>query len=547
MTSVFRPGYLDALGFDRHPFPQTPDAAAYYSTRALEESLAETLHCIEAHKGFVLVTGEVGTGKSTFSRRLLNKLDESSHAISLVFNTFLQGAALLEEINTDFGLEVEAGAGINEGLRQLNNHLLAQRQAGRTSVVVIDDAQNLSLESLELLRLLSNLETNQEKLVQIVLVGQPELLDKLALPDIRQLTSRIVLHCRLNALSRVETVNYVRFRLSAAGNARAVELGRGVFKYLHRVSGGNPRRIHLIMDRCLYGVVARNRRVVDMRLIRAAAGEILSNVGTRMVPPIAAPRRGPGLVWGLVLILTAGVIWQFGRLIPVAELWRAAANSIPLSTQAIASVPEQTTVSPSGKHELPIKISVGPVQSAHQAPKPVATSQVPVALTPWQECLRHHELGGAEPFIRQVLHGSSSLADQDSQVLATRWHLHVVVLGQPLPAEQIGSDVLCQRMTDGRQILLWQPNGPVPAVRYGAKGDAVARAQEDLTRLGLYSGTLDGKAGLKTLRAIQAFQTDIGVTATGYMDTETAYRLEQAVAALPPAPTKQQDAESAAS
>jgi general secretion pathway protein A len=263
--------YLGQLGLTRSPFPPTPDAEGYFHTPALERELAEAAHCLLARKGFVLMTGEVGMGKSTFLRRLLDAVEREGAIASVVFNTFLQGPELLAAILRDFG--IEAGADAAGNISRLNSFLVRRWQDNTTCVVVIDDAQNLSLESLELLRLLSSLESGQEKLLQIVLAGQPELDEQLGRHEIRQLTSRIVKHIRMQPLDAGESERYVEFRLAVAGASGRIRLTPAAHATLYRRSQGNPRRIHLIMDRCLYGIVARGTAQVDAGLVRMAAAE----------------------------------------------------------------------------------------------------------------------------------------------------------------------------------------------------------------------------------------------------------------------------------
>lgn len=266
--------HLRTLGLERAPFPPTPDAAAWFQTTQLEGALVEAAHCLRTRAGFVLLTGEVGTGKSTFLRRLMHQLEGDGMATSMVFNTFLQGADLLAAVLRDFGLK--AGGSPAADIETLNRFLVRRWQDQVTCVLVIDDAQNLTLESLELLRLLTNLESGQEKLLQIVLSGQPELRRNLDEPSIRQLTSRICKHVHLDAMDAAEVGRYVDFRLAAAGNPEpGIRLAADAVAALHRASGGNARRLHLVMDRCLYGLYGRapGDRTVDARLVRAAAAE----------------------------------------------------------------------------------------------------------------------------------------------------------------------------------------------------------------------------------------------------------------------------------
>ena len=299
-------GHLQVLGLARAPFPPTPDAAAWFQTRRLEGELFEAAHCLRTRAGFVLVTGEVGTGKTTFLRRLLHELDGDSVVTSMVFNTFLQGHDLLVAVLRDFGLTPRGNPAAD--IETLNRFLVQRWQSGATCVLVIDDAQNLTIESLELLRLLTNLETGQEKLLQIVLSGQPELRDALDQPRLRQLTSRICKHVRLEPMDAAGVADYVAFRLAAAGNPEhGVRLHADAAPALHRATAGNARRVHLVMDRCLYGLygLAPDQRVVDARLVRKAAAEAGALPARRMrrVPLAAAACLAAALALSPLLLL----------------------------------------------------------------------------------------------------------------------------------------------------------------------------------------------------------------------------------------------------
>lgn len=295
---------LQALGLQRAPFPSAPDAESYFLDDARERDLAEALHCLLARKGFVLVTGEVGRGKTTFLRRLVTLAQDEGAAVSLVFNTFLQGPELLAAVLRDFGLRPAGNAA--DDIDRLNRFLVRKWQEGVTCALVVDDAQNLTPDSLELVRLLSNLESGREKLLQIVLAGQPELEATLARHGMRQLASRVIKHMRLEDLSRGDTARYVAFRLRRAGDEGAIALTPAALAALYRRSRGNPRRIHLIMDRCLYGLVARGTRRIDRALVVQAAAEAGFS---------ARPRRWrlTAAVAALVTTAAAAVGLQGGR------------------------------------------------------------------------------------------------------------------------------------------------------------------------------------------------------------------------------------------
>lgn len=260
------------LGLSRNPFPPTPDAGSYFFTPRLEEDFAEIAHCIEARKGFVLLTGEVGLGKSTLVRRLLDTLECKDCHSALILNTFLQDGALLSAIQSDFGLP--PADSVEQGLARLTEFLIARHQAGAVSLLVIDDAQNLNVESLELVRLLCNLETGQEKLLQILLVGQPELEQTLARTELRQLKSRIVKHARLTGLHRDEVTRYFDFRVNAAGAEGRLSIEPAAAESLHRATQGNLRQIHLVLDRCLYGLASARASMVSVALVRRALADL---------------------------------------------------------------------------------------------------------------------------------------------------------------------------------------------------------------------------------------------------------------------------------
>lgn len=327
--------HLQTLGLERSPFPPTPDAAAYYATAALDSELVEAAHALRTRAGFVLLTGEVGTGKSTFLRRLLAQLEDDGMVVSLVLNTFLQGDDLLAAVLRDFGLKPHGNAASD--IETLNRFLINRWQAGCSCVLIIDDAQNLSLASLELVRLLTSLETGQEKLLQIVLSGQPELRDNLDHPQIRQLTSRICKHVRLEPMDAARTRDYVAFRLAAAGAGERITLLQDAARTLHRCSGGNPRRIHLIMDRCLYGLYAQPQRArrIDAALVRRAAAQAGALPARRV--------RRPAPLMLAATVASAACLGIAGLLLGSTESRAGgAAVSPPVSTLATAQSTDTT-------------------------------------------------------------------------------------------------------------------------------------------------------------------------------------------------------------
>ncbi|OSM04315.1 AAA family ATPase [Magnetofaba australis] len=289
-----REAYLDFLGLERNPFPVAPDAETFFLPARIDALITETLHSIYTRKGFMVITGEVGLGKTTISQRILRVMDHNKVETALVFNTYFQGSELIEEINKDFGLP-KAEGGLPAQMAALNTFLMERYRQGKTCAIIIDDAQNLSLESLEMVRMISNLETNAEKLVQILLVGQPELHEKLNAHEIRQLKSRIVLHAKVRPFDSDELKQYIHFRLNAAGSRGAVTIADNAFKAIEQRTGGNPRQINNLMDRCLYGLFAYNSTKLTRKLVLEVADEVGLSEEASATPGGSGKKRS--LVW----------------------------------------------------------------------------------------------------------------------------------------------------------------------------------------------------------------------------------------------------------
>jgi len=288
--------YQSYFQLAQEPFSIAPDPRFLYLSTAHREALAHLMYGF-SHGGFVLITGEVGTGKTTLLRNLLKQTPPDLD-VAFVLNPRLTVRELLETLCDELGVRYDKNATqtVKQFIDALNRHLLKTHQAGRSTVVIIDEAQNLSPAVLEQVRLLTNLETDDKKLLRMILVGQPELAELLARQELRQLAQRITARYHLGGLSREDTYAYVAHRLSRAGGHPNI-FSQAALRRLYRISGGIPRIINVVADRALLGAYVENRRRVTARNVSRAAREVLGG-SPSLVPWIAA---------GVVSVFVVGI------------------------------------------------------------------------------------------------------------------------------------------------------------------------------------------------------------------------------------------------
>jgi general secretion pathway protein A len=339
--------YTSYFGLSEAPFAITPDPGYLYMSARHQEALAHLLFGISEGGGFVQLTGEIGTGKTTLCRYLVKQLPPHVD-VALILNPRVTAGELLAAVCDELRIACDRAATTPKGfVDALYRYLLDAHGRGRKTVLVIDEAQNLAPEVLEQIRLLTNLETEKDKLLQIILIGQPELADVLASPQLRQLAQRITARYHLDPLSERETVGYVRHRLRIAGQKEQL-FERGAIREVYRLSGGVPRLINVICDRALLGAWSRGEASVAPPVVRQAASEVL---GRRVRHPQAIAVAG--IVLAGVLLTVAGVAWRLGS----ERLWGL--------------------VGLGGEPAAPVRSEAGGTSPPPAAPAPVAARPAP--------------------------------------------------------------------------------------------------------------------------------------------------------------------------
>jgi len=372
--------YTSFFGLTEKPFAITPDPRYLYLSERHAEALAHLLYGINESGGFIQLTGEVGTGKTTVVRTLLSRLPQHAD-VAVIMNPRVTPVEFLLTICEELGIAIAPADrdSVKQMVDALNRRLLEAHSEGRRVIVIVDEAQNLSADVLEQVRLLTNLETPTQKLLQIILIGQPELRELLGRNELRQLAQRITGRYHLSPLAADETKAYVRHRLRVAGVTTDI-FSAAALHEVHRLSAGIPRVINVCCDRALLGAFTRESRHINAALVRSAAGEVY---GRRFAPAWIGWFAGSAAVIAIGVLLFGGLrYWAWH----VPEETRATTaelpGSVPMSAAASSAAPPNTVADPAAVPgsapavgSVPAVHSVPPVASAAAAgPAPVAVS-----------------------------------------------------------------------------------------------------------------------------------------------------------------------------
>ena len=522
--------YTHYFSLKQAPFSIAPDPRYLYMSERHREALAHLLYGIGSGGGFVLLTGEIGAGKTTVCRCFIEQIPDDCK-LAYIFNPKLTVEELLLSVCDEFRIELPAAgpgaASVKRYVDAINGYLLASHAQGKNNVLIIDEAQNLSADVLEQLRLLTNLETSERKLLQIILIGQPELRAMLARPELEQLAQRVIARYHLGSLSETETGSYVAHRLAVAGAGAATPFPRALTAQIFRLTGGVPRRINLLCDRALLGAYAEGSSEVTRAILRRAGGEVFGD------QPGARARRKPMIAGALLAgaVISAAAAWQVlplpykAALAPAAARPVAAIKPAPAASVAAAAAPV-VAVAPAPAYA-----------SASEALRELASlwGQPLAAGEPCQAALKlnlHCHQGKGGLYALRLLDRPAILALHDGDRLG-----YAVLTG--LDDNQaslrfngkrytMGVAALAARF-DGEYSTFWTaPRGFREEVAAGEKGADVDWIAARLAQLnGIAAPALDQPLDARMQTLLRQFQSRQNLKADGVTGPRTYMRLSQ--------------------
>jgi general secretion pathway protein A len=530
--------YCEFYGFREKPFNITPNPRFIFLSKNHREAFAHLLYGIDNHSGFIKLTGEVGTGKTTVLRTLFEQLDERGHRTALIFNPCLTAQELMRSINREFGISWE-GLNMSELLDALNRFLLLENSSGRTVVLVIDEAQNLEPQVLEQIRLISNLETKTDKLIQIILVGQPELGQLLSRSELRQLSQRITVSYHLTPMDFEDTKAYIEHRLEVAGDWRAAVLSAPALKQVFRYSGGVPRLINIICDRALlFGYLAESKGISG-RMVKDAIKEIRkedrSTTGFPLQKAVGWGLASVATLAVIVLVMaTTGRLSLFNSALPVAAVTVQAAgkNSLRLDRE-LGGIPEQESAITAFNTVL--KRWDAPPVTGLPAVKSFWDLEEPAR----QRGLKLTRVSGSLGLLVRMNY--PAILEFTLPGIAGKRYLALTgveqgkfLIAPALAGRNSLSSAELESFWSGSAYLPWKNFHNIPPmVVPGTKGTEAARLQQLLQDARFYKGGVTGILDRETVAAVREFQTAHGIATDGKAGALTLLLLYRAGGKFP--------------
>ena len=556
--------YNSFFGFKENPFSLTPDPNYLYLSQYHKEAFDHLLYGINERKGFIVVTGGIGTGKTTLCRALLGSLDSSTKT-ALIFNAYISDMEFWSTINQEFGIETAVAAQSKKDyIDALNQFLLETFSQDGNAILLIDEAQNLSHTVLEQIRMLSNLETEKEKLIQIVLVGQSELREFLATPSLRQLDERIMVRYDLKPLDKKDVQGYIEHRLVVAGGKGNLRFTRGAFEAIYANSRGNPRRINGICDRALLIAYYKDEFTVSKSMVQKAIGDIHGNATLESKPMAWLKKRTTSLsmlVLLLLITIAALGVWNVRKEISGLISGKQEGAVVKTETALFRPIPAKSEAPP-----LPAKSKVPPVPAESETPSVPAKPEMKAAslfLDEEDSLAGLFRLFDAKEFqkdhdVNEIHLGLFSFYTEPEHYIMFRKPFRVQVAnpelaeshgqGDPLPSpcylliREVTADGAVAVDAEGKErpitsdfiLTHWgkEVSWMYPYVNYDVafaqwmSGPDIIKLQQALNELG-YSVSPTGFFASLTFEQVTRFQDDFGLVANGIVGTRTKGLLYQ--------------------
>jgi general secretion pathway protein A len=523
--------YLDFHGFREKPFNLTPDPRFVFLSKTHKEAFAHLLYGINNRTGFIALTGEVGSGKTTVLRALLNQLDADHHRTALIFNPSLSPAELLQAVNREFGIQTNP-SDQSSSLDALNLFLLQQNAEGRTVVLIIDEAQDLEAPVLEQIRLISNLETDREKLIQIVLSGQPELLYILEKNEMRQLSQRITVRYHLHPMDFEDTIHYVNHRLLMAGGRGGDVFSMGALKQIYRYSRGLPRLINVACDRALLTGYTKDTTRISSQIASTGIKDIRRNAGTYarrrsliLIPALAV--LAVLVVAGIYLIQPSFVKQWIPSRIKTTEEQTKARPLVTIEGFSRAMAGELGSVSESES----VRRAFNALASLWKVPSvPEGTN-----LNPFSEMeratldrgLRLYRFSGSLGALLRIGYPAAlelSLPGIPGKrfISLVGMEKELLLIDPPIEGRRSLASSELEKYWSGKGFLFWKdPLNLLADLSQRSEGGHIERLQELLREVGAYGKPLTGVYDEETVLAVKKFQSSKGIEEDGIVGVHT--------------------------